>query len=144
MKLGSIGNKNGETHGMRYTPTYFSWDAMLARCTRASHNAYHRYGGAGVTVCDRWLTFENFFVDMGIRPDDMTLERRDNSKGYSKENCRWATRREQQANRNCTPNLVYCGITKTLSKWAEFFGVKRDTLYKRFKRGWSPERILQP
>lgn len=89
-------------HGMYFTPEHNSWRGMLERCTNLNSDAYANYGGRGITVCDRWLKFENFFEDMSVRPHMLTLERIDNEKGYYKENCKWATRLEQRHNRRDT------------------------------------------
>lgn len=75
---------------------------MLARCGNANHAAYPRYGGRGITVCERWQKFENFLADMGERPGDLTLDRIDNDRGYEPGNCRWTTRAVQVRNRGAT------------------------------------------
>lgn len=81
------------------SPEYFTWRSMLARCTNLNHHAWDNYGGRGITVCEDWHVFSNFLRDMGDRPDGKTLDRINNDAGYFKENCRWATRSEQQKNR---------------------------------------------
>lgn len=91
--------KKASTHGMYKTRIYRIWGAMKQRCLNKNAFAYHRYGGSGVTIEENWQVFENFYRDMGISyQEGLTLDRIDGSKGYSKENCRWATRKEQSSN----------------------------------------------
>ncbi len=79
------------THGMWGTPTYKTWNMMKQRCLNPENDNYHKYGGIGVTVCEKWLTFEGFYSDMGVRPEGCTLNRIGSSLLYSKDTCEWAT-----------------------------------------------------
>lgn len=85
-------------HGMTNTKTYTSWEAMKQRCNNPNHHKYKDYGGRGITICKEWLDFNNFFKDMGVRPDNTTIDRIEVNGNYNKENCRWATPSQQRTN----------------------------------------------
>ena len=109
-------------HGMTDTPTYMSWVAARSRCRYKKNIGYKSYGGRGIDICDRWYdSFKNFLEDMGERPEGTSLDRIDGSKGYSPDNCRWATLVEQSSNRRhtspCTSKYRGVSYKKTNGKW---------------------------
>lgn len=92
--------RHGHTGKGWMSPEYRTWSCMLDRCSRPEHPSYHNYGGRGLKVCKRWLKFENFFADMGPKPStEHSIDRKNNDRGYTPRNCRWATKREQALNR---------------------------------------------
>lgn len=124
-------------------PVYSVWSAMRERCNRPSHPSYGNYGGRGITISERWDSFAAFKSDMGPRPDGMSIERKDNDGPYSPENCKWATRREQQNNRRNNYKVVYDGTELTISSLARMADIKQATLYGRIvRKGWDVERAV--
>jgi len=116
---------------------------MLARCHYTNAINYHRYGGRGVTVCDRWLKFGNFLADMGRKPSPKhSIDRTDNEGNYEPGNCRWATAKEQCRNTRRNRTLTHDGKTMCMAAWAEKLGITWATLSWRIKHGWSPDRIF--
>ena len=130
------------THGMTHTRTYKIWDRMIQRCKSPRVINYERYGGRGIKVCARWNKFANFFADMGVAPDDKTIERIDNNGNYEPTNCRWATWPEQYRNRRNTVFLRLNGITKSLTEWSDETRLKQSTIYTRLRRGWTTKQAL--
>lgn len=138
--------KHGEKGDNKPTPEYRSWRAMRARCSNPKLKEYPHYGGRGITVCERWQSYENFLADMGRRPSlHHTIDRIDVHQGYFKENCRWSTAKEQQNNRSNNVLIMINGTTKTMSEWAQRYNIKKSTINKRIKRGWTPvDAVILP
>lgn len=140
-----VAGARARTHGQDGTRIHNIWRGMVGRTTEPNARGYARYGGAGIGIDDpRWLKFENFYADMadGYR-NDLTLERIDNSLGYSKPNCRWATVAEQNRNRRDNVWLEFRGARMVLADWAKALGLNEGTLRSRVqRRGWSVERAL--
>lgn len=136
---GCLGHERRVTHGMCGTPTYMAWGCMKQR---VMHDK--RYIDKGIKICDRWLeSFENFLEDMGVCPDDKySVDRIENDKGYYKENCRWASRSEQQRNKTDTRMITFNGKTQAAADWADELGMRVNTIKNRLDRGWSVERTL--
>ncbi len=121
------------------TPEQHAWKNMVQRCTNPSHASWKYYGGRGILVCDEWLrSFETFLQDMGPRPSPLhSIDRIENNLGYSKDNCRWATKKQQNRNRRDTINITIDGKTQCLQDWCIQFSICRKTVEKRLKNGWS-------
>ncbi len=132
------------THGLTETPEFAVWCNMLDRCYNTKAKAFWRYGGRGITVCDRWRTsFEAFLADMGQRPSEgHSIDRCDNEKGYCPENCRWATWTEQNRNRSSARLITHEGQTHPLIRWSELTGLSDQTIRYRLSHGWSVHDAL--
>jgi len=129
--------------GRQNRPLYNTWLGMVQRCTNPESSCYQHYGGRGITVCDRWLnSFDAFSEDMGPRPKGKSIDRIDNNKGYSPDNCRWATRHEQMNNTRQNVWIEHNGVTMTASQWSRELGINVRTLCDRAKKGWPAELIL--
>lgn len=131
------------THGAAHTRTYSIWAGVVQRCTNPNNHRWPHYGGRGITVCDRWLSSSNFLEDMGQAPDGMSIERIDNELGYFKENCRWATQKEQCRNTRRTRLIEYNGETLSLAALSERTGTRYSLIRDRLNRGWPVERAVQ-
>ena len=144
LKKDTAGKQN-LTHGMagknKKSAEYAAWASTLARCYNSKNPGYKNYGGRGIAVCQEWDSFEAFYRDMGPRPIGHTLERKNTNEPYCKNNCKWATQKEQQNNRRNNRFLTYNNKTKTLAQWAEEFNIKYNTLWARL-RNWSIGRAL--
>jgi hypothetical protein len=130
-------------HGMARTPVYKVWDSMMQRCYNPKCHAFPEYGGRGIDVDQLWHKFIPFYADMGWPPTPHhTIERIDNSLGYSKTNYCWATMKEQARNRRNTRLLSWNGTTQCVKDWALEFHMKPVTLFARLRRGMSLEQAI--
>lgn len=154
MRTGKTSNRKPSLRTL-HIREYEAWINMLHRCHNPANHAYDNWGGRGISVCDRWRQYAtglgHFIADMGPRPDGHSLERKDNNLGYTPENCVWADRITQQANRrkpvmwqldfglgydsNRSPYIMLNGEKKTLKEWAEQFNLKPATVRHRLIRG---------
>lgn len=131
------------THGMYGTPSWKSWAAMRQRCHYEKDISFHNYGGRGIKVCDRWMnSFENFYEDMGERPEGKSLDRVDNDGDYCPENCIWATKEEQGVNQRTNRIIEHDGERLTLMQWSRRTGLSKHTISRRIRLGWSVEKTL--
>lgn len=115
---------------------------MRTRCLNPRSDHYAAYGGRGITVAERWNSFENFLADMGERPEGTTLDRIDGNKGYELGNCRWATAKQQCNNLRTNVLLEFDGRSLSVSEWAREKSIPIATLHCRIAAGWSAERAL--
>lgn len=136
--------RRNRTHGKSGSPEYAIWIGVLRRCCKSTRDEYERYGGRGVTACNRWRdSFEAFYADMGPRPSPQhSIDRIDNNRGYEPGNCRWATAKEQQRNKRNNRMLTHDGRTQCATDWAEEVHITRGCLLERLRRGWSVARAL--
>ena len=134
------------SHCQSKTKLYKVWIGMKDRCYREAHKYYEFYGGKGIRVCDEWLhdyiAFKVWAENNGYR-DGLTIDRIDNNKDYSPDNCRWATMKEQLNNRSSNRIIDYKGKSYTLSQLSEFSGIKRTTLKARLDKGWPVEEAVE-
>lgn len=128
-------------HGYSDTPTYHSWKAMKQRCLNPSNPEHRNYGARGITVCGRWMKFENFLADMGPKPDGKTLDRVNNDLGYSQRNCKWNTPVEQ--NRHMRKNVwITVGNERLiLQDWAKKLNVCQVQLRRLYLAGIWPKNF---
>ena len=141
-----LGDEKNRKHGMIGHPIYNTYSSMKSRCLIPRNPAFQDYGGRGITICERWLGKNgsvNFIADMlpTWRPG-LSIDRIDNSKGYSPENCRWATDQDQSNNLRTNRIISFNGKAMTMAEWARYVGIGYSCLSTRISRGWSEERAL--
>lgn len=129
-------------HGKTGTKIYIAWKQIQSRCYNKKDSAYHNYGERGIK-CE-WETFEEFYKDMRDPPSKMhSIDRIDNNGNYSKENCRWATKKQQANNRRTCVLFTLEGKTKNLKEWSEHFNTPYKSVWWRVKKGWNIEDALK-
>lgn len=136
-----IGQAN-RRHGLSGTPTYQAWINMVRRCTNPNVKHFARYGGRGIRVCERWMIFENFLEDMGIRPDGRSIERDDNDGHYEPGNCSWANSKQQARNRRNTKFVLLHGERMSLTEAAERLEMSPHSLRAKIRRGHPVEGVV--
>lgn len=133
-------------HRLSRSPEYAVWSSMQSRCYWKKQRYYHRYGGRGITVCDRWLGtdgFQNFYSDMGPRPSPThSLDRTNYNGNYEPGNCQWATWKQQNRNKSSNRLLTFAGKTATISEWSEITGINQDIITRRLSVKWSVAETL--
>ena len=142
LSCGCYSKEVATKHGMLDSPEYQVWDHMKQR-VRPNYQDSHRYHDRGIGIDPRWeASFQEFYNDMGQKPEGMTLDRIDNDKGYSKENCRWATVLTQARNKSTNLVITFNGKTQTAVEWAEELNINPITFYSRIRKGWTIERAI--
>lgn len=140
VEMGSKSRRHGHaaTRKKSDSPTYNSWRSMIKRCTDPNHVGFARYGGRGIKVDPRWLSFEVFLADMGERPVGKSLDRYpDNDGNYEAGNCRWATAKEQTDNSSSVVMVTMNGKTQCIRDWCRDLGIGKTTVSLRMLKGMS-------
>lgn len=142
--IGESARKRFTVHGNRYHPMYNRYMGMMQRCYYEKSHEYKNYGARGIAVCERWRnSFDAFVEDMGLPPsDELTIDRINNNEGYSKENCRWATKKEQSINRRVTKFIEADGRILCYSDWSRLLGLTKIGVNKRMASGWTEEMAV--
>ena len=136
--------KHGFAAGGKPRSEFRIWTGMKGRCLNPRNAAYSRYGGRGISVCERWKnSFISFYEDVGARPSSMhSLDRINNDGNYEPGNCRWATKKQQSRNQRRAVLLTHNGITQPIAQWSEETGINPDTIKARMKAGYSSSLVL--
>lgn len=132
-------------HGMTDTPLYYIWCSIKQRCNNKNNSKWDIYGGKGIKICPEWENNFNAFMEWALNNNyktGLTIDRINGDKNYCPENCRWVTYKEQNRNLKSNVNITFNGITKCINEWADFLGINKNTLYRRFYKGWSVEKAL--
>lgn len=144
---GCLRKERMTTHGGSNTRLYNIWDAMRARCNNPNSRCYEDYGGRGITVCDEWqcdfTAFRDWAISHGYQ-DNLSIDRISNDKGYTPENCRWASAEEQSNNRRNNIFAEIDGEKKTIGQWSNTTGIPKHILYYRWNAGIQGHDLIRP
>lgn len=132
---GCLRIKKISKHNMYKSKEYISWIGIKTRCLKENCKQYKDYGGRGISICEEWMNFENFYKDMGDCPSGFSIDRIDNNASYSKENCRWAGKIQQARNQRSNRLITIGNKTECLKFWSETLGVPVSTFYSRIAIG---------
>ena len=124
------------------TANYTIWVRMRDRCSNPKNLRYGQYGGRGITVCERWQSFEDFLADMGECQAGYSIDRINPDGNYEPGNCRWASQKDQQNNRTNNHRLTMNGETRTIAEWCDLLGLSKSTVMDRLSKGWTAEKVL--
>lgn len=141
---GCMSSKNYKTDGKSSEKIYKVWCSMKSRCSNPTDQSYKIYGEKGITVCDEWMNFEVFYkwAMLNGYGCGLTIERKDNSKGYNPDNCKWIPKGKQSENTSMCRPLTFNGKTMIISQWAKFLGVSYHLIQSRIRSGWTDEEAL--
>ncbi len=134
-------------HGCYKSRLYHTWQNMINRCQNKSNKEWRKYLGRGITVCDEWKSDFTKFRDWALSngyADNLSIDRIDNDKGYFPENCRWADRKTQDANKSNNVNITINGVVKTVSEWSALTGLSSVVITHRYRSGWDENDLLAP
>lgn len=132
-------------HGLHNEKLYNTWKCIRQRCNNKNNPSYKNYGGRGITICNEWNDFKNFYdwaLNNGYK-ENLTIDRINNNKGYSPENCRWADKTTQSNNKRNNRNYTYNNETHTMGEWAKILNVNYWALRSRLDRGWDIKKALE-
>jgi hypothetical protein len=137
-------NKYRETHSQSRTRLYFIWQGMKQRCFDKNVKEYRRYGAKGITVCNEWMRFENFYqwAMLNGYTDNLSIDRIDGRKNYEPLNCRWVSQKKQNRNKLNNRILELDGVEKCVGEWCEIYNLPMSTVINRLNRGCAPEEAL--
>ena len=148
LKINRINGNCHRTYGYSHTRIDHIYKSMIDRCDNPKNSGYHKYGGRGIRVCEEWKANKLAFFEWAFAngyAENLTIDRKDNSKGYSPENCRWITYQEQNNNRRSNRYEMIDGETHTVAEWSRISGIAQTTIGDRLRRGWHPkDAVFKP